>query len=89
MLLYLPRAGFLWHDESVWLLELGLFGTEWELLGNHGLAQAEEAPPESTLYRVHFSDLIASRHPWLFEQALYDDTQHRMDYNSDYARSHL
>lgn len=88
--LYIPRAGFLWHDESVWLPELGLFGTEWELSGIKGLAQAEEAPPPgSTLYRVHFSDPIASRHPWSFEQALYDDIRDRTGHNSDYARSHL
>lgn len=87
--LYLPRAGFLWHDESVWLPELGVFGTERELSGNQNLAQSEEASPDSTLYRVHFSDPIASRHPWSFEQALYDDIRHGTDHISDYARSHL
>lgn len=87
--LYLPGAGFLWHDESVWLPELGLFGSEWELSGNQGSASDEEISPDSAVYRVHFSDPIASRHPWSFEQALYNDIQHRPDQNSDYARSHL
>lgn len=87
--LYLPRAGFLWHDESVWLPDLGLFGTELELSQEQGQAQVEETSPNSALYRVQFSDPIASRHPWSFEQAFYDDIPHRTDQDSDYAISHL
>lgn len=60
---YLPRAGFLWQDEAVWLRQLGVFGERWELDG----------PQNETLLalsRVYLSDPIGRRHPWAFEQDL-------------------
>ncbi|KAK9773289.1 hypothetical protein SCAR479_10018 [Seiridium cardinale] len=89
--LYLPKAGFLWHDEAVWLEELGMFGDASELVpsSEHGedFQNLDEYRPTSPLSRVYFSDPIARRHPWSFEQTNSAD-MHQPN-QEDYIRSHL
>lgn len=89
--LYLPQAGFLWQDDSVWLPHLGVFGADWELPDsrqNHPAGKDVEEFPTQTapLYRAYYSDPIARRHPWSFEQDWApDDTGSDLDV--DYIRS--
>ncbi|KAL4411031.1 hypothetical protein CABS03_08371 [Colletotrichum abscissum] len=91
--LYLPRAGFLWQDDEVWLPEQGNFGAEWQLNQEeawaefHDLEQVGSGYSVETLYRAYFSDPIGRRHPWAFEQDIAADVFESKE--EDYIRSHL
>lgn len=97
--LYMPEAGFLWQDDAVWIPQLGVFGDQSELeAGETERAETDAAAssspdePDSSLYRVHFSDPIGQRHPWAFEQEqangveLEDEWE---EHQKDYLHSHL
>ncbi|KAK8062431.1 hypothetical protein PG997_014528 [Apiospora hydei] len=47
--IYMPRAGFLWLDEGVWLDDLGVFGTRDEL-------QRMDDEDDWADSRIYFSD---------------------------------
>lgn len=82
--LYLEEAGFLWHDDSVWLPHLGVFGAEWELRGSEPARNTDRGSVEAqnradASHRAYLADPIAKRHPWAFEQDLYFDGEQPTD----------
>ncbi|KAK7959597.1 uncharacterized protein PG986_004451 [Apiospora aurea] len=80
--IYMPRAGFLWLDEGVWLDDLGVFGTRDEL-------QRTDDEDDWADSRIYFSDPMGKRHPWSFEQADTHDDEGYEPEMRDYLMSHL
>lgn len=77
--LYVPRAGFLWTDDLVWMDDFGTFASEPRVAARspHHHEALASAPQ-----RAFFADPIARRHPWALELASVPDglEERQMDY---------